>query len=236
LTGLFALIGLAWASATEEIAIERGRLALDEGRTLDARRLALDALDADASPGPWQAHRLYLQAAAAAGAVAVARAELAVDDPLATLVCRWFEAEMDLRAPGEVVTSGNVDPALAGLALGALALADGLPEMAERFLRDAALPEAAALRIRALSTLGEDRAALRLARSSLARWPEDPSLLAGLATDGSPPSTSIFRQCGLMNDTIKWDDIVATVVVTEGLGVMKPSITDISRGLGRQFI
>lgn len=170
-----------WASAASAsdtaLTLERARAALASDAPAQAMDLAAEAARQGADP--FEADRLHLRAAEAAGLGEVARAALEVSgDPAAALAVAWSRVEGD-DLPADVPELARDAGDDGALLLAWWSLQAGAPDRAlQRLPGDD--PEAARLRLRALAELDRRAALRRAARAAMQQHPTHPEVLREL--------------------------------------------------------
>lgn len=180
-------LGVAEAAGSAELWLERGVVALDEGRLGDARACALSALDAGAD---WHGYRLHLDASARAGLlqqVGASYEALGATDPNAAFVWLWYRVETGSAPPELLAAIAAERPEQGALALAALAWKSQQYPMTASLAHPIGSPDAIGLEIRALLAMGEHDEAARLTKTSWTSFPDHPEIASGLWLGASPP-------------------------------------------------
>lgn len=192
---------LAWAEPAP-LHTERARLALIEGRAIDARDEAIAAIT-DGHDDAY-VHAAYLEASDAAGLGPVALAEyeaLAAADPDAALALRAREAWLGTGSPGALADT-RADLAQIAAAMGGLALRDGVPEVALLMVRDVPVAEAVEIRLRAHREREAVDAALAEARAAARAFPDRPDVLAPLFVPRDAPRRLVRARDAMLDDAL----------------------------------
>lgn len=172
-----------------ELLVERGEAAADQERWLEARALAMEALEQGPSQEAWA---LYLAASEGGGLGPMARAELISREDEQPGLAVWPVADR-VRA-GEAPLSELEAVAKENPSVGRLALAEFAWERGERPLARQLVPprgggpHAARLRLRFAVGSGDVAAANGVARAWLRDHPEAPDVLAELWSVEEPSS------------------------------------------------
>lgn len=192
---LVAALGL-WAgvaSASDaELSLEQAKAAVAADATDRAMELAIRAaLD---GADPFDARRVYLEAAGAAGLGQVAEAALEVSpDPEAAVAVAWSRID---RGVGLADPAPLGDGEAAALTMAWAAAREGRHELALQRLPDAGA-EAARLRLRALQELDRRAPLRREARAAMRRHPRHPELLGELWRTSDPRGLRAIRRRAL---------------------------------------
>ncbi len=182
------ILFVAAAYATDvDLAVERARVAVAEGRPSDAMALLTPFVD-DKNPDAWPAHQVFLEASDAArfGYESQAVYEtLSLQDPRAAAVWTWHEVGLGLAEPGALAEYAAEAPDVVPLGLAWLAYGQGAPSMAVAFAAPLENADGADVVIRAFIADRDLESAEKWAKSAFASWPHRPDVLAGLWVKGA---------------------------------------------------
>lgn len=183
---MIAFAAAAYASDVD-LAVERARVALDEGRPTDAMALVAPFVD-DRASDVWPAHQVFLEASDAAMLGYESRAvyeTLGLLDARAAAVWTWHEVGLGLAEPGALAEYAADAPDLVPLGLAWLSYGQGAPSMAVAFGAPLETADGADVVIRAFIADRDLASAEKWAKSAAASWPHRPDVLAGLWTKGA---------------------------------------------------